>query len=707
MAWYERLLSDAPTITDALQVAAETIAECELFRRVVITLHDDDGNLGPIGACGIPRELVEAARRAPRVSKEVREAVLQERFRVGGSFFVPAESGIDLSSEGRHIPPESASEFPDGWQAGDELFTPLRRADGSVMGFCSVDEPVSGLRPEAASLSFFETLISRVASRAEFLMLRGELDAMRHDITRLIENSDDVVYEIDFATGRYRSFTRGVRAITGMDASELEGTTITEWLRRFVHPEDRDRVRLGPMDFSQERDRDSRQIVEREYRILPADGSIRWVRDRAVPIEDDDGQVIAIQGFIRDITTVRSLSGQLIKTEKRYRLMADNASDLIYAYDTTGHLSYVSPSVERYLGATQEEFIGAHFSQWLSDNPINSTAFEAFDAETTTEQTAMPFMLELKAKDGHTFLMEFNESVIRDRDGLIVSVQGVGRDVTEREETLQSLREHRKRLDAANTALKALVKQSRRRQERAVELTQQLQEKNAELESFVHIVSHDLRSPLITLRALTSQLRRKFSSRLDENGKGVIRQIGDEATRLSRLVGDLLIYARASANPGARRSVDAGLMIDTVWTRLVESGRADEAVFNRPEESCQVWADPIALERIFENLLSNALMHRHPDRPPQIAVSWNRSPEHIEFVFADNGIGIESEDRSHVFELFYRGRNTQAIGSGLGLAIVKRFVETSGATISSTPNTDAGTIFTLAWPTQPPSDDQR
>lgn len=706
MAWYERLLADAPTITDALQVAAETIAECELFRRVVISLHDNDGNLGPIGAYGIPRELIEAARRAPRVPKEVREAVLQEQFRVGGSYFVPAESGIDLSSEGRHIPPASVSGLAEGWQAGDELFTPLRRADASVMGFCSVDEPVSGLRPDAASLSFFEALLGRAANRAEFLMLHGELDATRRAITRLIENSDDVVYEIDFATGRYRSFTRGVRAITGLDAGELAGTSITEWLRRFVHPEDRERVRLGPTDFSHDCGQDTRRAVEREYRILPADGSIRWVRDRAVPIEDDDGQVIAIQGFIRDITALRSLSGQLIKTEKRYRLMADNASDLIYAYDTTGHLYYVSPSVKRYLGATPEEFIGAHFSQWLSDNPINSIAFEAFDAEITAEHAVMPFMLELKAKDGHTFLMEFNESVIRDRDGLIVSVQGVGRDVTEREETLQSLREHRKRLDAANTALKALVKQSRRRQERAVELSQQLQEKNAELESFVHIVSHDLRAPLITLRALASQLRRKFSSRLDENGKGVIRQIGDEATRLSRLVGDLLIYARANANPGARRSVDAGLMMDTVWTRLVESGRTDEAEFTRPQESCLVWADPIALERIFENLLSNAVMHRHPDRPPRVAVSWNSGPEHTEFAIADNGIGIESEDRSHVFELFYRGRNTQAIGSGLGLAIVKRFVETSGATISSTPGTDVGTVFTLAWPARPHSDDQ-
>jgi PAS domain S-box-containing protein len=459
------------------------------------------------------------------------------------------------------------------------------------------------------------------------------------------------------------------------------------------------------MDFPHEHNASSRRTLEREYRILHADGSIRWVRDRAVPVEDEDGQVIAVQGFMRDITAVRSLSGQLVKTEKRYRLMADNASDLIYAHDTTGHIYYVSPSVERYLQATPEEFIGTHFSQWLSDNPINSAAFEAFDAEINAAQTVTPFMLELKAIDGRTVLMEFNESLIHDGEGRVVGVQGVGRDVTEREETLRSLREHRKRLDAANTALKALVNQSRRRQERAVELTRQLQEKNAELESFVHIVSHDLRSPLITLRGLASQLRRRFSGRLDEHGKGVVQQIGEEATRLSHLIGDLLVYARASANPGARRAVDAGLMMDTVWTRLTESGHAEDAAFTRPQESRIVWADPVALERVFENLMSNAVMHRHPDRPPRIEANWTDHPDRVEFRISDNGIGIEPEDRPHIFELFYRGRNAQTIGSGLGLAIVKRIVDTSGAKIRSSPNADGGSVFALEWQSQPPAAD--
>jgi len=702
---FERVLALATTVPDVLQVAAESIADAGFYRRVVISLHDSEGNLGPIGSVGIPHELIEAARRAPRVSKEVREAVLQERFRIGGSYFVPVESGIDLSHEERRIPLVHEPSMPDGWQAGDELFTPLCAVDGSVLGFCSVDDPVSGLRPTAETIPLFELIINRAANRIEAIRLQSDLEMARVRLSRLIEHTDDVVYEIDFTSNCYRAFSRPIRVITGIDAASLSGLSFSEWLRRFVHPDDRDRVRVGAMDFPQDLETRSRRTLEHEYRILHTDGSVRWVRDRAVPVEDEDGQVVAVQGFIRDVTAVRSLSGELVKTEKRYRLMADNASDLIYAHDATGHIYYASPSVERYLGATPEEFIGTHFSEWLSDNPINSIAFEAFDAEINTARTVTPFILELKARDGHTFLMEFNESLIRDRDERVIGVQGVGRDVTEREETLTSLREHRRRLDAANTALKALVNQSRRRQERAVELNRQLQEKNAELESFVQIVSHDLRSPLITLRGLAAQLRRRFSSRLDENGKTVIQQIGEEATRLSHLIGDLLVYARASANPGARRAVDAGLMMDTVWTRLVESGRAEGASFTRPLESRLVWADPIALERVFENLMSNAVTHRHPDRLPRVEATWRESADRIEFEMRDNGIGIEPEDRPHIFELFYRGRNAQTPGSGLGLAIVKRIVETSGASINSSANADGGSTFTLVWLSRPPARD--
>ena len=687
---------------DVLQLAADTIVSSGLYRRAVISLHDDQGNLGPIGYTGIPRELIEAAKRAPRVRKEVREAILQDRFLVGESYFVPSEAGIDLHGEERHIAADEELLHPNGWQAGDELFTPLRRADRTVMGFCSVDEPFNGNRPVAASLGPLEDIISRAAVQLEFLGLRERFEALQGRWTRRTERTSFFLYEIDVTTNRFIAANPAVTAFTGFSNGEIIGLSLDEWVRRFIHPDDRERVRSVRLSLLVGPDNGKRQSAQNQYRIVHRDGSVRWVSDQAVPVFDADGQPTLIEGSVHDITALRKLGEERDEAVQRYRLVAENARDIIYAHDKTGHMFYVSPSLERYLGVTPQEFLGSHFSDWLTDDPINQAAFEAFDSEINSGEVVAPFVLELRSRDGRTFLMEFNESLIRDDNGEVIGVQGVGRDITDRERLLHSLKEHQKRLDSANRALRAVVEQARRRQRDAVEISRNLQLKNAELESFVHIVSHDLRSPLVTVRGLLGQLRRLYARRLDEQGREITRRLDAEAARLLRLVGDLVVYVKSGADPSARRAVDAGLLIESVWTRLVESGIATPDQLTRPADQMLLWCDPVALERVFENLLVNAVTHRSDARPPKVEVVWQRQPARITIEIRDTGIGIEPEDRPHVFELFFRGRNVTAAGSGVGLAIVRRIVDSSGATISCSPNPGGGSIFTIIWPANPP-----
>jgi PAS domain S-box-containing protein len=687
---------------EVLQLAADTIVSLRLFRRVVISLHDDQGNLGPIGHAGIPRELIEAAKRAPRVRKEVREAILQDRFLVGESYFVPSEAGIDLHGEARHIPSEDGSFRTDGWQAGDELFTPLRRADRTVMGFCSVDEPFDGQRPRAASLQPLEDIVVRASAQIEFLEIRRQLDAIQSRWQRRLEQTSYFIYEVDMATNRFVAANPAVTTFTGVPHSEILGLSLDEWVRRFIHPEDRERVRSMRLSLFVDSNNGRQRTTQNDYRIVHRDGSVRWVADVAAPVVDADGQLVMIEGAVKDITALRKLAEERDEAVRRYRLIAENARDIIYAHDKTGHMFYVSPSLERYLGVTPEEFLGTHFSDWLTDDPINQAAFEAFDAEINSGRVVAPFVLELRSKDGRVFLMEFNESLIRDEADEVIGVQGVGRDITDREHLLHSLKDQQKRLDSANRSLRMIVTQARRRQQEAVDLSRRLQAKNAELESFVHIVSHDLRSPLVTVRGLLGQLRRLYARRLDERGRDITRRLDTEAARLLRLVGDLVVYVKSGADPSARRAIDAGLLIESVWTRLVESGVATQAQLTRPADKILLWSDPVALERIFENLLVNAVTHCCVERPPKVEIVWQRQPDSIQIEVRDTGIGIEPEDRPHIFELFFRGRNVTAVGSGVGLAIVRRIVDSSGASIAYTPNPAGGSVFTLIWPANPP-----
>lgn len=705
LSHFDRAVRCSQEPREVLQLAADAIVSLELFQRVVISLHDAQGNLGSIGFSGIPRELIEAAKRAPRVAREVREAILQSRFLIGESYFIPTEAGIALEGEARHIPSHEDDFQAEGWRAGDELFTPLRRSDNSVMGFCSVDEPFNGDRPTAKSLLLLESIIARVSAKVEFLEVRTLRDALQQRWQRRLEETDRLIYEFDTTTNRFISANPAVTALAGVHCSEIAGLSLDEWVRRFVHPEDRERVRSIRLSLSIDPDRGRQQTIRNEYRILHRDGSERWVADLATPVVDADGQLILIDGVIEDITALRKLEAERDDAQRRYSLVAENARDVIYAHDKTGHMFFVSPSLERYLGVTPEEFLGSHFSDWLTDDPINQAAFEAFDAEINSARTVAPFVLELRSKDGRTFLMEVNESLIRDKNGEVVGVQGVGRDITDREKLLGSLKDHQARLDSANHALQAMVAQARRRQQDAVDLSRRLQEKNAELESFVHTVSHDLRSPLVTVRGLLGQLRRHYARRLDERGQDITRRLDAEAARLLRLVGDLVVYVKSGADPGARRAVDAGLLVESVWTRLVESGIAAQAELIRPSDTMLFWADPVALERVFENLLMNAVTHRSADRPPKVEVAWQPEPDSVRLEFRDTGIGIEPEDRSHIYELFYRGRNVTAVGSGIGLAIVKRIVDSSGANIEFSCNPGGGSVFTLNWPKEPRQSD--
>ncbi|GAB4315563.1 MAG: hypothetical protein Kow0074_03210 [Candidatus Zixiibacteriota bacterium] len=698
---YLSRLHDTTAETDALQLAAEAIAACGLFRCAVISLHDADGNLGAIGYTGVPKELIDSARRAARVSKQVRESILKDEFRISQSYFVPVEAGIDYSREARYVPPQSRSGDGHTWQPGDELFTPLRRLDGDVIGFCSVDDPCNGQRPDAATLQMLEMIVTAVSDHVQILQLRDTQIREQRRFERLLKLTTDVHYRINLETRCFTSISERIAELTGAPHTEFPGLSFADWLRKFVHPDDRERVGMGPDDADRVYGDDADWSVVSEYRLVHRDGTVRWVRDSALAVLDDDGQLIGFEGLLRDVTRSRQLSQALADVQRNHRLMVDNARDLVYAHDESGRIIYVSPSVEHHLGVTPAEVLGTYFSDWLSDSPMNELVGDLFDARIHGAQVTEPHMLELRGRDGRTLIMEFNDSLIHDEYGRVVGVQGVGRDVTERERVMAELRESRKRLDSANTALKSLVAQSRLRQERAIDLNRRLEEKNAELESFLHIIAHDLRSPLISIRGLAGILRRRYASQLDDRGHQITRQLGLEASRLADLVNDVLIYAMAGTELSTGHDIDVSVLFQTVWSRLESMGLTRNAILTTPSTSITVWGDPTALERVIENLLANAVAHRSPDREPQISVTWTRDSNGATILFHDNGIGIPPEDRPHVFELFYRGRNADSDGSGLGLAIVKRIVDAHHGSVSCAPNHPFGTVFTLHLPNRP------
>ncbi|CAA7614107.1 ATP-binding protein [Magnetospirillum sp. UT-4] len=229
-------------------------------------------------------------------------------------------------------------------------------------------------------------------------------------------------------------------------------------------------------------------------------------------------------------------------------------------------------------------------------------------------------------------------------------------------------------------------------------MVEELRRSNAELEQFAHVVSHDLREPLRMVSSYAQLLARRYGDSLDEDGRTFIHFITDGAARMERLIEDILDFSRAGAATRleafpAARAVDAAL--DDLGPVMAEH-RAAIRVAPLPE----VVADETGIERLFANLIGNAVKYRRPDLAPTIVVTGEECAEGWHFAVADNGEGIAPEDHERIFMVFARLHGRDRPGTGLGLPICRKIVERHGGRlwVDSRPGHGSTFHFTLRRP---------
>jgi two-component system, OmpR family, sensor histidine kinase KdpD len=218
--------------------------------------------------------------------------------------------------------------------------------------------------------------------------------------------------------------------------------------------------------------------------------------------------------------------------------------------------------------------------------------------------------------------------------------------------------------------------------------------------ALLQAVSHDLRSPLAAITAATGALNSGVVAESDQSE--LLSVIEGESARLERLIGDLLAVSRIEAG-----AVDPDLdwtdLRDTVTTAAVHvRARHGEYPIEiaLPEDLPLVRADPVQMERVFENLIENAIKFS-PDGAP-VRIEGGGGQRTVVRV-SDSGRGIPPSQRAHVFEPFWRGRDG-APGSGLGLAIARGFVDANGGRIQLSSRPGEGTTFAVSFPAVQPSE---
>ena len=171
--------------------------------------------------------------------------------------------------------------------------------------------------------------------------------------------------------------------------------------------------------------------------------------------------------------------------------------------------------------------------------------------------------------------------------------------------------------------------------------------------------------------------------------------IEEESARLARLVGDLLDLSKIEAGAVAPQP-DWCDLHDTIGSAVAQLRTEHPVEFRLPDDLPLVRADAAQLERVFSNLIENAIKHSPPDVPVTITAGAGSGRVTVRVI--DRGRGIPAADRTRVFEPFFRGRRDTGSGSGLGLAICRGFVEANGGQIVLQSSRGPGTSFAVSFP---------
>lgn len=230
-----------------------------------------------------------------------------------------------------------------------------------------------------------------------------------------------------------------------------------------------------------------------------------------------------------------------------------------------------------------------------------------------------------------------------------------------------------------------------------VERTQELSQRNEELEQFAYVASHDLQEPLRMVTSYLQLIDRRYKDKLDSDGHEFIGYAVDGGKRMQTLINDLLQYSRLGTRSKAFAPVALPAVLSDVLANLETLIRETQAEITFTELPT-VLGDRTQLGQVLQNLIGNAIKFRS-EEPPHIVVGCERDNEVWHLTVQDNGIGIDSQYFERIFQVFQRLHTRDRYpGTGIGLAIVRKIIERHGGRIWVESVPGAGTTFHFSLP---------
>jgi len=488
----------------------------------------------------------------------------------------------------------------------------------------------------------------------------------------LIENAQDAIVILnDDGTIRYES--PSMERMTGREAKHRIGRDPFE----FSHPDDIPNV---IETFSQLLENQTIN-VHTELRLRHDDGSWRTFEVVATNLLDN-AAVAGVVLNLRDITERKRAEEALQESEERYRMLAENITDVILTMDMNLRFTYVSPSVTRMRGYSVEEAIALTLEETLAPASFE-VALKALAEEMAIEKMEQKDLtrsrkieVELYCKDRFTIWGEAEMTFLRDPDGQAVGILGVVRDITERKKA----DEERKRL----------------------EQQLQLAGRMAAVGELAAGVAHELNNPLAAVQAFAQFLADKDN--LDKTIKSDVETIYREAQRATRITTNLLRFARRQKPEkhliSINETLERSLQLHAYRMKL-----SNIEVLAEPDPDLPMtMADSDQMHQVFVNIITNAeqaMTEAHSKG--KLRVKTQRVGEMIRIAFTDDGPGISEDSLKRIFDPFFTTKEVGG-GTGLGLSICYGVVEEHGGHMYARSKPGKGATFVVELPIA--SDDQ-
>jgi chemotaxis family two-component system sensor kinase Cph1 len=227
-------------------------------------------------------------------------------------------------------------------------------------------------------------------------------------------------------------------------------------------------------------------------------------------------------------------------------------------------------------------------------------------------------------------------------------------------------------------------------------LNEKLKQAYEELDTFSFTVSHDLRTPLSTIKNYTELLLESNTS-LDDDARRILTKVIGGADKLNFLIKEVLNYSRVGRAEMEYTNIEMGSLIIELKNDIVVAFNTPNLEFEMGDTP-PIYGDRTMITQVFTNLLNNAIKYSSRSNPPTVKVEGKETQAEVIYSISDNGIGIDLNYYNRIFDLFKRMDNVRKYeGTGVGLAIVKRIIEKHNGRIWVESELEVGTIFYIAF----------